>query len=60
VAKTKVMIIDEQPFFRAGVRQALSNQGTFEISECTPDMDTLITIEAQSPDIVLLGSDLYT
>lgn len=60
MAKTKVMIIDEQPFFRAGVRQALTSQGNFEISECNPDEDTLITIEAQSPDIVLLGSDLAT
>jgi RNA polymerase sigma factor (sigma-70 family) len=60
VAKTKVMIIDEQPLFRAGVRQVLSSQGSFEISEGTSDKDILITIETQSPDIVLLASDLIT
>ncbi len=60
MAKTKVMIIDEQPFFRAGVRQALSHQGEWEILECSPNKDTLATIETQSPDIVLLGSDLAT
>ncbi len=58
--KTKVMIIDEQPFFRAGVRQALSNRDNFVISECSPDKDTLMKIEEQSPDTVLLGSDLAT
>jgi two-component system response regulator DegU len=58
VSKTKVMIIDEQPFFKAGVRQALDNQGDFEISEGSPNEDTLAEIEEQSPDIVLLGSDL--
>ena len=31
MAKTKVMVIDEQPFFRAGVRQALLLEKDFEI-----------------------------
>ncbi len=60
MAKTKIMIIDEQPFFRAGVRQALSSQGNWEILECCPDKDTLATIEIKLPDVVLLGSDLAT
>lgn len=58
--KTKVMIIDEQAFFRAGVRQALSNQDGIEVKECDPNHDTLGVIEANLPDVVLLGSDLAT
>lgn len=58
--KTKVMIIDEQAFFRAGVRQALSNQDGIEVMECDPNHDTLGIIEANLPDVVLLGSDLAT
>jgi two-component system response regulator DegU len=60
VDKTKVMIIDEQAFFRAGVRQALSNQDGIEIMECDPNHDTLGVIETKLPDVVLLGSDLAT
>jgi len=58
VDKTKVMIIDEQAFFRAGVRQALSNQDGIEIMECDPNHNTLGVIEDKLPDVVLLGSDL--
>ena len=58
MAKTKVMIIDEQAFFRAGVRQALSQQDDFDILECAPNKDPLRIIEAALPDVVLLGSDL--
>ena len=58
--KTKVMIIDEQAFFRAGVRQALSNQDGIEVIECDPNHDTLGVIEANLPNVVLLGSDLAT
>jgi len=60
VAKTKIMVIDEQPFFRAGVRQALSQEKDFEIMEGDPNNDMLAVIDANLPDIVLLGSDLAT
>ena len=60
MAKTKVMIIDEQAFFRAGVRQALSQQEDLEIVECDTNHDTMAIIEANLPDITLLGSDLAT
>jgi DNA-binding NarL/FixJ family response regulator len=56
--KIKVMIIDEQAFFRAGVRQALSQQSNLEILDCAPGQDTLGLIEANLPNVVLLGSDL--
>jgi len=58
VGKTKVMVIDEQPFFRAGVRQALLQEKDFDIFEGDPKNDILAAIDAILPDIVLLGSDL--
>jgi DNA-binding NarL/FixJ family response regulator len=60
VVNTKVMIIDEQAYFRAGVRQALSNQEDIEVIECDPNGNTLSDIETHLPDIILLGSDLAT
>jgi len=58
MTKTRIMIIDEQPFFRAGVRQALSSEKDLEILEADPNGDLLPSVDAQLPDIVLLGSDL--
>ena len=58
--KTKVMIIDEQPYFRAGVRQALSQHSDFDVQDCDPGQDPMAMIEANLPDIILLGSDLTT
>jgi DNA-binding NarL/FixJ family response regulator len=52
------MVIDEQPFFRAGVRQALEQQGDFEILDCEPSANSIRVIDETLPDIVLLGSDL--
>ncbi len=60
MAKTRVMVIDEQAFFRAGVRQALSDQSDLEMLECDPNHDPLAKVEANLPDVVLLGSDLAT
>ncbi|MDD5591011.1 MAG: response regulator transcription factor [Dehalococcoidales bacterium] len=56
--KIIVMIVDEQPFFRAGVRQVLSQEADFKILDCDPTQDPLGVIEANMPNIVLLGSDL--
>ncbi len=58
MAKTKVMVIDEQSFFRAGVRQALLQEKDFDIFEGDPKNDILAVIDVNLPDIVLLGSDL--
>ena len=58
--KINMMIVDSQPFFRAGVRQALSqdsNLETMDILECDPGEDgneAINQIAANSPDIVLL------
>ncbi len=58
--KITVMIIDDQPYFRAGVRQALSHQSDFKILDCDTPEDSLALIDAELPDVVLLGSDLST
>ncbi len=58
MAKTKVMVIDEQSYFRAGVRQALQQQEDIEILECDPGNNPLGLIEATLPEVALLGSDL--
>lgn len=56
--KIKVIIIDEQPLFRAGVRQALSQQPDLDVFECDPAQNPLEVIETHLPDVALLGSDL--
>ena len=56
--KIVVMIIDEEAFFRAGVRQALSRQPDFEIVDCDPSDSPLDKIDSTLPNIALLGSAL--
>ena len=58
--KIKVMIIDEWAFFRAGVRQLLSQQSDLEILDCAPNHTTLGLIESNSPNVVLLDIDFPT
>ena len=59
--KMIVMIIDNQPFFRAGVRQALSQQqesfDILDVLECEPGEDgedAMKQIATHSPDVALL------
>jgi two-component system response regulator DegU len=56
--KIVVMIIDEEAFFRAGVRQALAQQPDFEVLDCDPSDSPLDMIDASLPNIALLGSAL--
>jgi two-component system response regulator DegU len=56
--KIVVMIIDEEAFFRAGVRQALAQQSDFEVLDCDPSDGPLEMIDANLPNIALLGSAL--
>lgn len=56
--KITVMVIDEQALFRAGVRQALSQQSGIEVLECDPTDDPLAVIEASLPNVALLGCRL--
>jgi two-component system response regulator DegU len=60
VNKITIMIIDKQAFFRAGMRQALSQQSDFTIIDCDLAQEPLELIEADSPDAVLLDIDFPT
>ena len=55
--KTRVMIIDKQTFFRAGVSQALSQEPDLEILEGDPNNELFGILEADSPNVVLLDID---
>jgi two-component system response regulator DegU len=55
--KTVVMIIDSEPFFRAGLRQALSQHEGLEILDCDPEEEgktAIAQVTASSPDVALL------
>ena len=56
--KITVMIIDEEVFFRVGVRQALSQEPDFNILDCDPAQDPLELIDVNLPSVVLLGSKI--
>ena len=60
MVKTRVMVIDEQSYFRTGVRQILLQDMDFDVLEAEPNNEILTIIENKMPDIVLLGSDLST
>lgn len=58
VDKTGVLIIDEQQFYRTGLKQALLSQPDFEVNECDPAEDPLGEIESKLIDVVLLGIEM--
>ena len=58
MSKVTIMIIDEEAFFRVGVRQVLSQEPDFKILDCDPNQDPLKIIDTNLPDVVLLGSNL--
>jgi two-component system response regulator DegU len=60
VNKIVVVVIDEESFFRAGVRQVLAQQPDFEVLDCDPADGTMEMIDAHLPNIALLGSSLGT
>ena len=53
-----IFIIDEQAAFRARVRPALSQQPDFKVFDYDPSEDLMATIDANPPDVILLGSDI--
>jgi two-component system response regulator DegU len=61
--KIVVMIIDGEPFFRAGLRQALSQQDSLEILECDPEEEgktAIAQVTTSSPDVALLDINYPT
>jgi two-component system, NarL family, response regulator DegU len=57
MSTTKVVIIDKQPLFRAGVKQAFAEQVDFKIIEASPDDNLSLVIEEDLPDVILLDID---
>jgi two-component system response regulator DegU len=56
-----VMVVDEEVFFRLGLCQVLSQRTDFKVVDCDPTQQQLLeAIEASSPDVVILGSNLQT
>jgi len=54
-SKLTIFIVDKQPIFRQGLRQALSSYEDMEvIGECEPTNDVWDIVESLSPDIVLI------
>jgi DNA-binding NarL/FixJ family response regulator len=57
--KIRVLIGDEQPLFRAGMRSALEREEGFEIvGEAESGEELLTMVEATLPDVVLVDVDL--
>lgn len=55
MGKLTIFIVDKQPIFRQGLRQALSLHEDMEVvGECAPGGDTWSLVESLSPDIVLV------
>ena len=52
MGNTRIIIIDKQPLFRVGVKQAFVQQADFEIVEASPDDDLSVIIEADLPDVI--------
>ena len=53
--KISILIVDKQPIYREGLRQALSSyEGMEVIGECEPSNDIYDVIEGLSPDTVLI------
>jgi DNA-binding NarL/FixJ family response regulator len=54
----RILIIDKQSLFRAGVKQAFVSKSDFEIVEANPNDELSSIIEADLPDVILLDIDI--
>ena len=52
-----MVIVDKQTFFRAGVRQALSQEDDLEVFDYDPEQNLMELIEASAPHVLLLDID---
>jgi two-component system response regulator DegU len=58
MGKTVVLILDGEPFFRAGIRQTLAHQESFEIHDMDPGekgQEAIARISETSPDVALVS-----
>lgn len=58
MGKITVLIIDDQQFYRAGIRQGLTEQPDMNILDSDLGRDPLDIVDEMMPDVVLLGSEL--
>jgi len=57
--KTRVLIADDYPFFRLGLRVFLEEQGGFKVvGEAASDLEAVERVHSTRPDIILLDLDL--
>ena len=56
--RVKILVIDNQIFFRYGISNALSSQPDLEVSECDPKQNPLSTIESNLIDVIFLSCDI--
>jgi two-component system response regulator DegU len=57
---TKIVIIDRQPLFRAGVRQALAEKTDFEIIEANPADNLPAMMDVKLPEVALIDIETPT
>jgi DNA-binding NarL/FixJ family response regulator len=58
MGEIRILIIDKQSLFRAGVKQAFVSKSDFEIVEANPNDELSSIIEADLPDVILLDIDI--
>lgn len=59
VVKARVLIVDDHPVVRCGLSTLFSGERDFEVAaQCDSDVDALLQIELQKPDLVLLDVSL--
>lgn len=57
--RTKVLIVDDHPLFRGGLRQVILDDGRFELVGETGDgEDALVLIQQKKPDVAVLDVKL--
>ena len=57
MGKIVVIMVDKQAFFRAGMRQALSQEDDLELFDYEPNQNLMELIEVSSPNVLLLDID---
>ena len=54
----KILIVDDHPIVRAGVKRLLANEGDIVVDEASSGRDALTAIRATRPDLVVLDLNL--
>ena len=54
----KILVVDDHPIVRAGVKRLLANEGDIVVEEAASGRDALAAIRAGKPDLVVLDLNL--